>query len=133
MAESKLLGLTLRAALLPTDSVLHVVLFNQDVSVYFQSAARIERVILSRAALDRAWSFAVSTFKSDEGDEGKALQLGEGLYGKANFFAAQGDFTLLRNCNVWVASVLQAAGCPIVARRTLTKGLLMNQARRIGN
>jgi uncharacterized protein (TIGR02117 family) len=105
-------GLLLQAALLPTDSVMHVVAVGDDPRAYY---ARYETVLyrieLSKAGFERVVSFVAASFES--GEDGRPVFVSEGLYGRSGFYRARGRYWIFHTCNHWTADGLRAGGFPI--------------------
>ncbi len=123
------LGVILKAALLPTDSVLHIVGFNDPVSTYFpySEIIRIELLTADFMHLSRA---IVESFATDE--VGKAVPLGAGLYGNSRFYLSRERYHLFNTCNVWSARMLRTAGLPITPATAIRVESLMSRARKFG-
>jgi len=98
----------IRAALWPTESVLHLVWFDLLPSDYFPSSEVI-RLEMDSGQFAALSEFIAASFAVD--GNGKENNMGAGLYGESRFFQAVGDFHLFYNCNSWTADALIAAGC----------------------
>lgn len=122
-------GLALKAALLPTRSVLHVVGFNTSVQNYFPNSGIIE-ITLSEEGFERLSRFIAQSYAGENTDT--TAPLGPGHYPNSRFYPARGTFHLFNNCNTWVARALRSAGCPITPIYAITAGNVMYQARRCG-
>ncbi len=118
---------TLKAALLPNPSVLHVVSFKGSVVSYFPASEIIE-LEPSPQGLRELVRY-IHTSYAREGAK-VAQPLGPGLYGNSRFYPAQGKFYLFNNCNTWTVRALRAAGYPI--SYAITAGGLMSEARTFG-
>lgn len=123
------LGLLLKAALLPTASVLHIVGFNEPVQTYF-SYSEIIKIELSSAGFENLTHTIAASFAMDEA--GNTISLGPGLYGNSRFYLSRETYHLLNTCNVWTARVLQAAGLAIIPARAIRVENLMSQVRKFG-
>lgn len=123
------LGLALKAGLLPTASVLHIVGFDGPVPAYFPYR-EIIGIELSTASFEHLARTIGASFARDEA--GNAKSLGPGLYGNSRFYLSGETYHLFNTCNVWTARALRAAGLPISPARTITVGSLMSQARKFG-
>lgn len=86
------IGLILKAALLPTASVLHVVGFSGSVPAYFRFS-EIIRIELSSAGFDHLSRTIAASFARDEA--GNATSLGPGLYGDSRFYLSRERYHLL--------------------------------------
>ncbi len=123
------MGLILKAALLPTASVLHIVGFSGSVPAYFPYS-EIIRIKLSSAGFEHLSRTIATSFAKDEA--GNTTSLGRGLYGNSHFYLSRESYHLFNTCNVWTARALRAAGLPITPARTVTVESLMSQARKFG-
>ena len=121
------IGLILKAALLPSDSVLHVVGFSAAVPDFFRFS-EIIRIELPAARFDQLSRTIAASFVTQA--DGNATPLGSGLYGESRFYLSGERYHLFNTCNVWTARVLRSAGFPIAAA-VRVEGL-MSQARRFG-
>ncbi|MEA2079295.1 MAG: DUF2459 domain-containing protein [Pseudomonadota bacterium] len=122
-------GLTLKAALWPTASALHIIGFNGPVPAYFPYS-EIIRIELSSAGFEQLSHTIAASFATDE--VGNTTSLGPGLYGNSRFYLSRETYHLFNTCNVWTARVLRAAGLPITPLRAITAEDLMSQARKFG-
>jgi uncharacterized protein (TIGR02117 family) len=122
-------GLILKAALLPTASVLHIVGFNGSVPAYFPYS-EIIGIALSSADLENLSGTIAASFATDEA--GNITSLGPGLYGNSRFYLSGETYHLFNTCNVWTARVLRGAGLPMTPAGAITVENLMSQARKFG-
>ena len=127
-AEDPSAGLALRAALWPSESVMHIVGFSGDPAHYFPASEIID-ICVRPSGYRRMLAFIAERFK--RGPDGRAIPLGPGLYGASRFYRAKGSFHLFNTCNTWTARAIAAAGLP-VSTRTITAGGLVSQLRRDG-
>jgi len=123
------LGFTLKAALLPTASVLHIVSFNGQVPDYFPYS-EIIRIKLSSAGFEHLSLMIASSFALDKA--GNIKSLGPGRYGNSRFYLSRETYHLFNTCNVWTARALRTAGLPITPATATSVGNLMSQARKYG-
>lgn len=123
------LGLILKAALLPTASVLHIVGFNEPVQTYFPYS-EIIKIELPSAGFEYLIYTITASFAMDEA--GNTTLLGSGLYGNSRFYLSKETYHLFNTCNVWTARVLQAAGLDIVPAYAIRVENLMSQVRKVG-
>ena len=123
------MGLILKAALLPTASVLHIVGFNGPVPAYFPYS-EITGIELSSTDFEHLSRTIAASFATDEA--GNTTSLGPGLYGNSRFYLSSETYHLFNTCNVWTARALRAAGLPITPARAITTEDLMSQARKFG-
>jgi uncharacterized protein (TIGR02117 family) len=123
------LGIALKALLLPTPSVLHIVAFNNSVASYFPQS-EIIMVRLSDAGFQRLIRYIAASYYKDSA--GNIIPSGVGFYGISQFYRSQETYHLFRTCNVWIARALYTAGCPVRPFLAITADNLMLQARSFG-
>ncbi len=123
------LGHILKAALLPTASVLHIVGFNGHVPAYFPYS-EIIRIELSSAGFERLSRTIASSFALDKA--GNTTSPSPGRYGNSRFYLSRETYHLFNTCNVWTARALRTAGLPITPATANSVGNLMSQARKFG-
>ena len=123
-------GITLKAGLLPSASVLHIVGFSGSVMRYFPHSEVI-RIELSEAGFERLCTYLENSYARDEA--GLSQSLGPALYGDGRFYLSRETYHAFNTCNVWTARALRGAGCPITPAATLTVDSLMAHAARFGN
>ena len=124
------LGIVLKAGLLPSASVLHIVGFSGAVTRYFPHS-EIIRIELSAAGFERLCTYFENSYARDETGLSQPLDLA--LYGDGGFYLSRETYHAFNTCNVWTARVLRDAGCPITPAVTLTVDSLMNTAARFGS
>lgn len=129
-AKSLSLPLLLDAALLPSKSVMHVVGFDEPIRKFFPVSDIVEVNLNPEQHANLCRSIS-SSFERDA--EQRVIGLGPGLYGDSQFFEARGLYYFPKTCNVWTATQLHAAGCPVVLPSLAsTAGGVLTRARRIG-
>lgn len=104
------LGTTLKAALWPTASVLHVAGFRGSVAGYFPNSTVIA-IPVSRTGLHALIEYIDATH--ERRGRHPSPPLGSGLYGDSRYYPAHGSFHLFNNCNRWTARALRAAGLDV--------------------
>lgn len=119
---------TLKAALLPTQSVLHVVGFNSPPTTYFAASEVIE-ISVTDTGIEQLTKYIHNAFVRENPQATAAL--GPGLYGESHFYPARESFHLFNTCNAWTARALRSAGLPV--RDAITTNGLMSQMRRLGH
>ncbi len=122
-------GITLKAALWPTESVLHVVAFDDSVLAYFPRSKIIE-IKLSESGLEQLSRHISASYAKDAA--GKSVPLGPGLYGVSQMYLSTETYHLFNTCNVWTARAIKEAGCPISPASTISVESLMSRARSFG-
>jgi len=128
MATSPTSGLAIRAAIVTSGSVLHVVGLTA-VTDYF-AASEVVAIRLSRPGFDALADFVHAEYQRDP--DGAPLRLGRSLYGSGWFYAARGRYHLFNTCNTWVARALGAAGLAVEAAGLVTASDVMRQVRPLG-
>jgi uncharacterized protein (TIGR02117 family) len=122
-------GLTLKAAFWSSGSILHVVGVRGSPADSYPNA-EIITIALPAARFNRLMRFVSGTFSRFHPDTaGEALP---GLSPNARFYLAQGNFSIFRTCNTWVAEALQAAELPITPTWVITAASLGRHARPLG-
>ncbi len=122
-------GRLLSAALLPTQSVVHIVGFDLPVERYF-TASDIIQVQISVAGMDELANFITDRFRLNE--EGELLYVTDGRYNQSSFFLANGFYYIPKTSNTWTARALRRAGCPITPFFAVTSGNLVRQTKSFG-
>lgn len=122
-------GLMVRAALLPTRSVLHVVATDLPIERYFGSS-RVVRIQITADGAEKLGLFISDRFRKDE--NGMVLVAADGLYSNSRFFEAKGRYYLPKTSNVWTARALRQTGYPITPVYSLTSGNVIKQSLKEG-
>ncbi len=122
-------GLILKAALLPTASVLHVVGFDDAVEKYFPRSEIIQ-IKLSAAGFQKLARSIGDSFARNAA--GNADYLEPGLYGNSRFYLSRERYHLFNTCNVWVARQLRRAGLSISPAGSIRVEGLMSRVRKLG-
>ncbi len=122
-------GLMMRAALLPTRSVIHVVGIDMPVEHYF-SRSTIVKVQVTEEGAERLAKFIGERFRLSE--EGEPLLASDGLYRNSTFFEANGLYFIPKTSNTWTARALRQTGYPITPFYAITSGNVIRQARKDG-
>ncbi|MGB5726350.1 MAG: DUF2459 domain-containing protein [Thiogranum sp.] len=122
-------GITFKAGLLPTASVLHIVGFSSSVPAYFPNSEIIEIRLSAPGFAALCHYIAASYFKDPAGN---SVALGLGLYGGSRFYQSHETYHLFNNCNAWTDRALQTAGCPLKPASVFTVANLMARARTCG-
>jgi uncharacterized protein (TIGR02117 family) len=123
------IGIMLKAGLLPTASVLHIVGFTGSVSRYFPSS-EIIRIDLTYEGFERLVTYIKNSHARDEA--GMSRPLGPGLYGNSQFYLSRENYHAFNTCNVWTARALRDAGCPVTPAATLMVEDLMSTVATFG-
>ena len=111
-------------------SVLHVVGILGPPAAYF-AGSNMVRLGVDGPAFDRL-AVQIDETLAPDAESGVAV-LGPGLYGPSLFFGAVGTYHLTRNCNHWIARLVNATGRPVsLAASTLSAGLMADLRWRSG-
>ncbi|MBI2562067.1 MAG: DUF2459 domain-containing protein, partial [candidate division NC10 bacterium] len=130
IAEHPTLAMALKAAFVPTESVLHVAGFSQPPAEYFPAADEILVLDVSLRGFEELVRFVHEEYARDA--EGRVIKLAPGQYPGSTFYLARGTYHLLNTCNTWVARALRAAGLPTTPAYAITAGNVMFQLRPLG-
>lgn len=126
-ASDPSIGDALRAALVPSAAVLHVVGLN-DHPARILSYHELIALKISEPSFERLIGFIAATH--DRAGAERAEPIGPGLYLDSHFYRARGSFHLFNNCNTWVTSALRTTGLPL--RRAITSEQVIEQALGFG-
>jgi len=96
------LSITFRALFVPTHSVMYV----QGYQTIPDSLV-VKCVKVDRDDYLRLMTFIDSTFTTE--GNGNKVRIGNGHHPNGGFYAANGSYSILRNCNSWTASGLRTA------------------------
>lgn len=121
--------LAMKAVLLPTSAVVHVVGFSGAVPANFPFSDIME-ITVSISGFERLCRYIEQAYAEDE--YGGSVLLGPGLYGDSRFYASAQSYHLCRTCNVWSAGALKEAGLPLSSWFTFTVEELMARAVAFG-
>lgn len=123
-------GLMMRAAVIPTRSVIHVVGMDVPIERYF-SSSRIVKVQVSKEGAEKMGEFIAERFRA--GPDGSILYAADGLYTNSEFFKANGYYFVPKTSNTWTARTLRQTGFPITPFYAITSGNVIQQARKHGD
>jgi len=115
-------GLTIRAILWPTESVVHAVAVPEDVRKYFASSEVI-RLCMNDNELSLLTEFIAGSFYKN--DAGRVEKLRNGIYGDSQFYKGVGSYYMTNTCNTWTAKGLKSIGMNISTTLKLTSGSVM--------
>lgn len=118
--------LTFKAAMLPSNAVLHLVGFDTVVEEYF-AGQEMARVHLSEAAYQNLIVYLYNSFQLNK--QALPHTTLPGQYGDSQFYQAVGTYTLFNTCNTWTAKALASAGFDISTRFSLTTESIMGYLR----
>ncbi|MBS3776217.1 MAG: DUF2459 domain-containing protein [Bacteroidales bacterium] len=127
MADVGTVGLALRAAFLPTQSVIQVNGY-PELSDWYFDREEVEEIELSRRGFDLMIDYIHESFARDSMDN--LVPLRERRTGMSYFYLSNITFWGTRTCNVWTAKALRQSGFPINPYLSLTAGSVMRKVRR---
>jgi uncharacterized protein (TIGR02117 family) len=109
-AERGTVALAVRALFNSVSSALQVVAFSGSPRAHFPQSEHVEL-----CANDRSYGavvdYVANTFTRDA--DGRVLRLARSQYGDGWFYRAEGQFSLRKTCNTWVAQAFAHAGYPV--------------------
>ncbi|MFO8234986.1 MAG: DUF2459 domain-containing protein [Bacteroidales bacterium] len=126
MAEKGTVSLALRAALLPTQSVLRVHGLT-SLDHYYSDRENFVSINIHPKELRNMMRFIEESFVTD--DEGRLIKVYNDTGGKVQFYYSSLTYWGWRTCNVWTGRAIKAAGVAIVPLRGITAGSLMRQIK----
>ena len=129
MTKKPGLGITLKAGLLPTASVLHIVGFRGTVTHYFPGN-QIIQIDLSEAGFQRLCRYLENSYAHT--NDGLSKPLGPSLYGEGQFYLSRETYHAFNSCNAWTARALREAGLPIAPAANLRIKTLMTNVEKFG-
>jgi len=115
--------LALRAALLPTESVLLVTPFNKSPEDFYGQSSTLARISMDEESFQALCRFISASFQRKDG--GLIPVDGKG------FFLAERKYCLFRTCNTWAAMGLKAAGFNVRTFPVVAAWQLFQQAEKI--
>lgn len=127
MAPKGTFGLALRAALLPTQSVVHVDGFNYLPPEYTEQK-NVVSLDLGREGFESMIRFIDRSFQRDSIDG--LITLRESPRAMSRFYLSNITYWGTRTCNVWTARALKKAGVDTHPAFSLTARQVMRQARK---
>lgn len=128
-SERARLDLFLRAAFLPTGSVIHLVGFDQNIDRFFKNSD-IVRIQISKKGMGKISDCLEEQFTLDS--DGNLKFTADGLYTNSAFFEANGLYFFPKTSNKWTARLLRKSGFPITPFYAITSGNVIYQARKEG-
>ena len=128
-SENPRVDLFLRAAFLPTGSVIQVIGIEGQVFDYFPDR-KIVRVRLSKEGVKKMSRHIAKQFQTN--DRGELQYVGDGHFPRSAFFKARGLYYFPRTSNRWTAHALRESGFPITPFYAITSGNVISQARKSG-
>lgn len=124
-ADKATLGVTLRAALIPTPAVMHVA--GRREAPEPRQGFEVVQVALTEDGLRQMLRAIAGTFERREASP--AEPVAPGLYRDSHFYAARGRFHLFNTCNTWTARMLRAGGVPVSPAGIITADDMVERLR----
>ncbi len=119
-------GMSLRAALIPTPSVMHLAGYGSD-PVRRYPKSEVVGLQLDVPALQALATYIDGSFHREETQT--AQSVGPGLYARSLFYPAKGKFHMFNTCNTWTAGALIAGGMNKIDKNTTKADSLMTQLK----
>ena len=102
--------ITVKAAVWPTKSALHVVHIATTAEQYFPYSDLI-KITVSRDDFQAIAGFIQNAFALNDSE--RVIGLQKGIYGRSSFYLGREKYFFPRTCNVWTAQALKAGGLPL--------------------
>jgi uncharacterized protein (TIGR02117 family) len=115
-------ALALRAALIPTSSVIHIVPFNVHPLKLYGSETFLKRIEATSAEFSALCRIISSSFKRDKNGNLIKSQINKNPSG---FFEAKGKYHIFNTCNTWVVRCLKEAGYNVSPGGVITQQQLI--------
>jgi uncharacterized protein (TIGR02117 family) len=125
-ARQTTLGMTLRAGLVPTPSVMHVAGLSAEPARAFPEA-EVVALPIGDQGLARLVDFIDTSFERQ--GLARATATGPGLYATSRFYPATGRFYIFNTSNTWTARALAAAGFDVSPAGVFQAEAVMRQVR----
>jgi len=119
--------LSFRAIFWPTETVMHVVGFNEEPASLFPYSQTHELLVTDQS-LEGMIQFIASSFERDS--EGEVISKRHGIYGESQFYEAEGSYFLFNTCNKWTAKALRSGGLDIGVPFKITSGAVMRDLKK---
>ena len=116
-------GITLRAILWPSETVVHVVTVPRSPDESFTNS-EIRQLCLDQPQIESLGRFLASSFSRDKAEE--IVPTRKGIYGDSQFYVGVGSFHLFNTCNKWTARGLESAGFDINTTLKLTASSILD-------
>lgn len=127
MAPRGTVFLALRAALLPTRSVMHVDGLDR-LPPWYTESPDVVAVELSQQGFDSMAAFIKESFEREQ--DSALVVLRENVGGMSSFYLSGITYWGTRTCNVWTARALKKAGLDLQPVFMLTAGQVMDRAKK---
>jgi uncharacterized protein (TIGR02117 family) len=125
--SDKTFGVTLRAVLWPTDTIVYTRAIPIEADLFF-TGSKVETLCLEDRAFALLVSFIESSFDRDE--KGEIIFSQDGLVEDSLFFKGTGEYYLFNTCNTWTARGLKSAGLDVSPAFKTQAGSVMRSLAR---
>lgn len=115
-------ALAVRSALIPTSSVIHIVLFNVHPLKLYGGETFLKRIEATSAEFSALCNIISSSFERDENGNLIKSQVHKN---SSNFFEAKGKYHIFNTCNTWVVRCLKDAGYDVNPGGVITQQQLI--------
>lgn len=115
-------ALAVRAALIPTSSVIHIVPFNVHPLKLYGGETYLKRIDATSAEFSALCRIISSSFKRDKNGNLIKSQVKKN---SSNFFEAKGKYHIFNTCNTWVVRCLKEAGYDVSPAGVITQQQLI--------
>ena len=115
-------ALAVRAALIPTSSVIHIVPFNVHPLKLYGGETYLKRIDATSAEFSALCHIISSSFKRDKNGNLIKSQVKKN---SSNFFEAKGKYHIFNTCNTWVVRCLKEAGYDVNPAGVITQQQLI--------
>ena len=114
----------LRAAFIPSPSVIHMTSLGEPPDKFFQRP--VIKIELSEVGFQNLFAYVKATFQQDEKGD-RLPEIGKGQYGVSSFYEAAPKYFSAFNCNTWAAEALRKAGISVCSNRAILAKNLADQ------
>lgn len=123
------IGLLLRAALIPTGSVVQITGLNNQPNVIFRQSS-VVKIDITKEGMSALGDFLLGQLQKNS--DGEFVFVQSGLYPNSSFFKAERLYFFPRTSNTWTAHALRQTGYPITPALALTARNVMKEAAEYG-
>lgn len=107
-------------------TVLHVVGLSKAPEQVFVHSD-LQRIQLSEAGMREVMKGVLLAFEKDE--LAQPVELGKGIYGPSLFYRANGHYSMINTCNMWIGALLANAGLKVSPVSSVTSPGLLAELR----
>ncbi|MGR9100055.1 MAG: DUF2459 domain-containing protein [Gammaproteobacteria bacterium] len=121
--------MAIRAAMMPTEPVIHVAEIPTHPHLYYVNSELIELEI-TRQGYQKLIASIGESFILD--NLSRPIKVGLGSKDRGFFYRANGVYHAFNTCNNWTAKMIRSSGFPITVEYGVTSGNVMFQLKRYG-